>query len=82
MQVTLLKSKWCPTCPEAERVWEEVSRQRPIEYQALDVADRAGRTLISNLRIKSVPALVVDGKLKWVGVHTLGEALKLVDEGA
>ncbi|WP_028989381.1 thioredoxin family protein [Thermithiobacillus tepidarius DSM 3134] len=82
MQVTLLTSKWCPTCPEAEKVWSEVARQRPIEYQVLDVADKAGRTLVSNLRIKSVPALVVDGKLKAVGVHSLGEALKMVDSAA
>lgn len=82
MQVTLLTSKWCPTCPEAEKVWSEVARQRPIEYQVLDVSDKAGRTLVSNLRIKSVPALVVDGKLKTVGVHSLGEALKMVDSAA
>ncbi|MEW6613798.1 MAG: thioredoxin family protein [Pseudomonadota bacterium] len=82
MQVTLLTSKWCPTCPEAEKVWSEVARQRPIEYQVLDVGDKAGRTLVSNLRIKSVPALVVDGKLKAVGVHSLGEALKMVDSAA
>lgn len=82
MRVTLLVSKWCPTCPEAEKIWAEVARQRPIDYEVLDVADKAGRTVVSNLRIKTVPALVIDGKLKAVGVQPLGEALKLVDAAA
>lgn len=78
MKVQLLVSKWCPTCPQAEHVWSEVAARRSIDYEVLDVGERAGREVVSNLRIKTVPAVVIDGRLQAVGAQPLGEALALV----
>ncbi len=50
----------------------------PMELEVLDVADREGREIVSNLRIKTVPAIVVDGALKTVGAQPLGEVLKML----
>lgn len=82
MEVRLLVSKWCPVCPQAEAVWGEVARRHPIDYAVLDVAEPPGRALVAGLRIRTVPALVVDGKLAAVGVQSLSDALKLVNEAA
>lgn len=82
MEVRLLVSKWCPVCPQAEKVWDEVARTQPIGYQILDIAEPAGRALVAALRIRTVPALVVDGKLVAVGVQSLPEALKIVQQAA
>ncbi len=82
MEVRLLVSKWCPVCPQAEQVWNEVARRQPIDYQALDIAEPAGRALVANLRVRTVPALVVDGKLVAVGLQSLGDALKIVQQAA
>lgn len=82
MEVRLLVSKWCPVCPKAEEVWNEVARVRSIDYAALDVADPAGRALVASLHIRTVPALVRDGKLIAVGVQSLGDALKIIDQAA
>ena len=78
MKVQLLVSKWCPTCPQAERIWAEASQKLPMDLQILDVAERDGREVVSRLRIKTVPAVVVDGTLKAVGVQPLGDVLKLL----
>jgi glutaredoxin len=78
MKVQILVSKWCPVCPQAEKVWKEASEKVPMELQVLDVADREGREIVSNLRIKTVPAIVVDGALKTVGAQPLGEVLKML----
>ncbi len=61
-------------------MWEEVARRQAVDYEVLDVAERAGRELISSLRIKTVPAVVIDGRLRAVGVQPLGEAQALLQE--
>ena len=78
MKVQLLVSKWCPTCPQAERIWAEAAQKVPMDLEVLDVAERDGREVVSRLRIKTVPAVVVEGVLKTVGVQPLGEVLKLL----
>ena len=82
MEIRLLVSKWCPVCPQAEAVWGEVARRHPIDYAVLDIAEPPGRTLVAALRIRTIPALVVDGKLIAVGLQSLGDALKIVSEAA
>jgi len=81
MKVQLLVSKWCPTCPQAETVWQEIAKRRPIELEILDVGEKDGREIVSRMRIRTVPALIIDGILKSVGVQPLGDALQFVDEG-
>jgi len=49
-----------------------------MELEILDVANRNGREVVSRLRIKTIPAVVVDGTLKMVGAHPLTEVLKLL----
>ena len=78
MKVQLLVSKWCPTCPQAERIWAEAAQKVSMDLEVLDVAERDGREGVSRLRIKTVPAVVVEGVLKTVGVQPLSEVLKLL----
>jgi len=79
MKVQLLVSKWCPTCPQAEKIWTEAARKVPMDFEILDVADRKGREVVTQLRIKTVPAVVVDDTLKALGVQPLADVLKLLD---
>jgi len=78
MKVQLLVSKWCPTCPQAEKIWAEAARKVPMDFEVLDVADRKGREVAAQLRIRTVPAVVVDDTLKTLGVQPLADVLKLL----
>lgn len=78
MKVELLVSEWCPTCPQAERVWNAVAVQREFELAVIDLAQPEGRELAHRLRVRTIPALVIDGELKAVGVQTMTEALQMV----
>ncbi|MHB1950708.1 MAG: thioredoxin family protein [Acidiferrobacteraceae bacterium] len=80
MEIRLLVSKWCGVCPRADAIWQQVAQQYPLDYGTIDITDPAGRALVSNLRIKTVPALVIDGKLRAVGVQSFDEAVKMVTE--
>lgn len=78
MKVELLVSEWCPTCPQAERVWTEVAAERDIEFAVLDLNQTAGRELAHRLRVRTIPAIAIDGELKAVGVQSLAEARQMV----
>jgi hypothetical protein len=78
IKVKLLVSDWCPTCPEAERIWREVAERRDIRFEVLDVAQAEGRELVGELRIRTIPSVVIDGELKGVGVLSREKATALV----
>jgi glutaredoxin len=75
MKLQLLVSQWCPTCPAAEKVWSEAAGRQGLTVEVLDVGKPEGRRVASDLGIRTVPAMVIDGKLRSLGVCTLGEAL-------
>ncbi|MBS1219819.1 MAG: hypothetical protein H6R21_2952, partial [Proteobacteria bacterium] len=78
MKVELLVSEWCPTCPQAERVWSAVAAEREFEFAVIDLAQQEGRELAHRLRVRTIPAIVIDGELKAVGVQSTAEALLMV----
>lgn len=74
MKVELLVSEWCASCHQSEKIWREVAEEKDIEFAVLDMAQPEGRALVSRLRLKTIPALVIDGELKGIGVQTFAEA--------
>lgn len=77
-KVQLLVSEWCAPCRGTEAVWQQVAGQKAIAFEVLDVGQREGRAIVARLGVKTVPATVVDGVLRHVGVPTLQQALELV----
>lgn len=80
MKVQLLVSEWCASCHQAERIWSEVAQERDFDYQVVDMAQPEGKALVSQLRLKTIPALLIDGELKAIGVQSRPEALALVEQ--
>ncbi|MGM0553526.1 MAG: thioredoxin family protein [Pseudomonadota bacterium] len=78
MKVELLVSEWCASCHDAERVWREVAEDRAIDFAVVDMGQPEGRALASRLRIRSIPAVIIDGELKHIGLLGKAAALDLV----
>jgi thiol-disulfide isomerase/thioredoxin len=78
MRVQLLVSEWCAPCRAADEVWRRVAEEKAISFEVLDVAQPEGRAVVAPRGIRTVPATVIDGELKHVGVPSRGEALQLV----
>jgi uncharacterized protein involved in response to NO len=78
MKVQLLVSEWCHPCRGAEDVWRSVAARKAVGLEVLDVGQPAGRGVAAALGIRTVPATVVDGELRHVGVPSEGEALRMV----
>ena len=81
-EVQLLVSEWCPSCHQAEMVWQQLAGERTIRFRVVDMAQPEGRELVQRLRIRSVPAVVVDGELAAVGLLDRAGALALVPTAA
>ena len=78
MKVTLLVSDACAPCVQAERVWREVAAERALALTVVNLDRPDGRALAERLKIKTIPALVVDDVLVAIGVQTLEEARALI----
>ncbi len=82
IKVQLLVSEWCTPCRGAEEVWKQVARKKAIALEVLDVGQREGRAIVARLGVKTVPATVIDGVLRHVGVPTGKDAFGLVAAAA
>lgn len=78
MRVQLLVSQWCPSCDSAETVWSRIAAEREFDFSVVDMGTPEGRELVQRLRLKTVPALIVDGELRGVGVQSPEEAREIV----
>jgi glutaredoxin len=78
MKLQLLVSQWCPTCPAAEKVWSEAAARQGLALEVLDVGRPEGRRIVVDLGVRTIPAMVIDGKLRSLGSCTLGEALAML----
>lgn len=78
MKVELLVSEWCASCHDAERIWREVAEKKQIDFAVVDMGQPEGRELATRLRIRSIPAVVVDGELKHIGLLDRTAATELV----
>ncbi len=78
LKVQLLVSEWCAPCRGAEEVWQQIAQKKAIAFEVLDVGQREGRAIVAHLGVKTVPATVIDGVLKHVGVPTTKEAMGFV----
>lgn len=82
MQVQLVVSVDCPPCRIAEAVWGRTCADQGIACERVDLGSRDGRQLCEALELRTVPAVVINGKLVAVGVQTVEEVLALLREHA
>ena len=78
IRVQLLVSEWCAPCRGAEEVWQQIAHKKTIAFEVLDVGQREGCAIVARLGVKTVPATVIDGVLRHVGVPTTPEAMEFV----
>lgn len=78
MKIELIVSGACPFCLEAEKVWRAVAADLDYEFAVLDIAQPEGAALAQRLKLQTVPAILIGGILRAVGVQSPEEALTLI----
>lgn len=78
MKIELIVSGICPFCLEAEKVWRAAAADHGHEFAVVDISQPEGAALAQCLKLQTVPALLIDGTLRAVGVQSPEEALALI----
>ena len=78
MKVQLLVSEACSPCDQAQAIWRAVADELALDFSVVNLAGPEGRDLADRLRIRTIPALVIDGVLMAIGVQSPDEARALV----
>jgi len=78
VKVQLLVSEWCVPCRAAEEVWGALAQEKDIAFEVLDVGQPEGRSVVARLGVRTVPATVIDGVLRHVGVPSHAQARAFV----
>ncbi|MDP3483787.1 MAG: thioredoxin family protein [Sulfuricella sp.] len=78
MKIELIVSGICPFCLEAEKVWRVAAADHGFEFSVVDITQPEGAALARHLKLQTVPAIVIDGELRAVGVQSPEEALTLL----
>lgn len=77
-KVTVVFAQWCPVCPLAKKLWNELKTQYDFEYEEADIATKRGRDLILKHSIRVVPTTIINDEVAFVGVPKRDEAIEAI----
>ncbi len=82
IKLEVFTSRSCPYCPAALEIVKEIEGEVGdlIEWQEIDTSDDLGRTKAIAHGIRSVPAIVINSKLSFVGVPVKEELTAAIEE--
>lgn len=78
MQVELLVASWCSSCRRAEEIWTRICARHGIGLEILDLETPPGEAVARKHHLNIMPAVLIDGHPRAVGVQTEPEAEALL----
>jgi len=78
VKIEVFTSPSCPYCPMAVELVDEVKKEMPddIEVEKIDIMKNREKAIEYNLM--AVPAIALDGVVKFVGAPTKEELVKVI----
>ena len=70
MKVQLLVADWSSACGRAQQIWQSVAQERHVELCVVDVDQPDGQALMRHLKLKTIPAVLINGQLVAIGVQS------------
>jgi len=80
VKIEVFKSPSCPYCPMAVELVEEVKKEMPddLEVEIIDIMQDREKPLNNNLM--AVPAIALNGVVKFVGAPTKEDLVSVIKE--
>ncbi|MBI2547313.1 MAG: thioredoxin family protein [Candidatus Aenigmarchaeota archaeon] len=78
VKVQLVYTKSCVYCPIAKGLFKDLKKQYKFDYEEIDAMSPEGQKMASKFSIMSVPTIVVDGKVQWVGVPQKDKVISVI----
>ncbi len=80
VKVQLVYTKSCVYCPAAKQIFKDLKKAHKFEYEEVDASTPEGQKLAMKYSIMSVPTIIVDGKVQWVGVPQKDKVISVLEE--
>ncbi len=79
MQIQLILTDNCNSCAQTRMLWEVVCDEFKVKLTVLDLRSRAGTELARSSSLKTFPALLIEGKVRMVGLPGIQMARDLLE---
>jgi glutaredoxin len=70
MQVEILVTNHCPACDHSVAIWRTACGETDATLEVTQVNNPEGRARLAAMKLGTVPAVVIDGKLVAVGLQS------------
>jgi thioredoxin 1 len=79
-KVQVVYTKACVYCGPTKAMWKELQKNHKFEYEEIDAETAEGQKLVEKFEIMAVPATIIDGKVRFVGLPNKAKAEQIVTE--
>jgi len=80
MKLQLILTDNCSSCAQTRKLWEAVCNEFQAELSVLDLGSHDGKRLANANALKTFPALLIEGKVRIVGLPGIQTARKLLED--
>ncbi len=78
VKVQLVYTKSCIYCPAVKSMFKDFKKQYKFDYEEIDAMSPEGQKLVTKFSIMSVPTIIVDNRVRWVGVPQKDKVIAVV----
>ena len=78
VKVQLIYTKMCPHCPPAKELFRELKKEYRFDYEEIDAMTPEGQELVEKYSIMSVPTVVINDTVAFVGVPSKEKAIQAI----
>ncbi len=81
MKVILIHADWCSICQATKKMWNELRKDYPFEYEEVNLTSPRGMEYVKKHAIHSVPATLIGDKIVFFGLPERQKAIEAVRSG-
>ena len=78
VKVQLVYTKQCIYCPAAKQMFKDLKKHHKFDYEEIDAMSPEGQKLVTKYSIMSVPTIIVNDKVQWVGVPQKDKVIAVI----
>ena len=78
MKIELLVVTPCSICDRARDIWSGAADASQATFQVLDISEPEGERLMQLHHLKTLPAILINGRLIAIGLQNTEEARKII----
>ncbi len=78
MKVILIHADWCPICQATRKLWNELKKEYPFDYEEVNLTSPAGIEYVKKYAIHSVPVTLINEKVEFFGLPERNKAIEAV----